>query len=116
YVAAGRAAATETENGRPVTRPPVRITLAGGQPSMARLTDGAAAAGGRLIFRRRRLDTLGELFFQPQVVVLPGPVHIHTTGGHAFQRAFCAQRADVGVAEEEADPQDRGNCVNALCE
>src|SRR6266446_5660919 len=63
---------------------------------------------------RRPCAPLGNLFFEPEAVVLLGPVQVDTARTHRLERALHAQGSDVDVTDDERDEQDRNDAVNPL--
>src|SRR5581483_9775684 len=54
------------------------------------------------------------LLFQPEAVMLPGPVHVDLADAHRLEGALHADRADVDVGEHGGDKQHRHGAVNDL--
>ena len=54
----------------------------------------------------------GRFLFQPDAVVLLGPVVVHPAGAHALEGAFHAHRADVDVPEDGGDHHHRHQPVH----
>ena len=57
---------------------------------------------------------LRELLFEPQVMMLFGPVEIDVAGSHRLECAFHPKRADIDVAEDQRDKQNADNAVHHL--
>ena len=48
---------------------------------------------------------LRKLLFEPEIVVLLGPVEIDLASPHGFERALHSKRADIDVTEDQGDEQ-----------
>src|ERR1700704_4602754 len=65
-------------------------------------------------FRMTGGPALRKLLFEPQVVMLLGPVVIDLAGAHGLERALHSKRADIDVTEDQGDEQDGDDAVHDL--
>src|SRR6516225_2944510 len=68
--------------------------------------------------RRRLLCQMplaaGTYLFEPKIVVLLGPIYIHSACAHCLECALHADRADINVTEHGSDEQHRDDAVGYL--
>src|SRR5258708_21668223 len=57
---------------------------------------------------------LGQLLFEPEVVMLLRPVEIDLAGRHGLERALHSERTDVDMTNDHRNEQDGDNGVYDL--
>ena len=58
--------------------------------------------------------TFGELIFEPEIVMLLGPVEIDFAGPHGLKGTLHSERADVDVGKDQSDEQDGDDAMHRL--